>query len=113
LRRAEWDIEMVKSFVEIEAPSVAAFATAILALPLDTRGDYVATEHGAPWARVSVAPYAGDLGRAVFPLYDNGAQGDSRKRGQCGVSYSHREQSTTGTHHLRVVVERARRMYVA
>lgn len=95
--------------ISIEALSVAAFADALAALPHDARAYVTATEHGTPWAIVSVSPMTDTL-RAVFPLLPmpngKGCQGDTRKRGQAGVSYR-----TGETGHVRTVVERARRMH--
>jgi len=90
----------------IEAPSVAAFAHALAALPHETRATVTALEHGTPWATVSISPMT-DTRRAVFPNYlESSATGDTRKRGQCGASFD----AATAQHALRVVIERARRM---
>lgn len=93
------------SALTIEARSIAALATAIQALDIETRATIVATENGAPWATLSIS-HLTDSKRAVFPLYQNGVQGDTRKRGQAGVI-----STATDSHPLTVVIGRAARMH--
>lgn len=94
----------------IEALSPAAFAAALEAMPHETRANVTATEHGIPWATVTISPMT-DTTWAVFPCYlTMTAQGDTRKRGQAGVVLYLNDIPTTRRHALSVVIERARRM---
>jgi hypothetical protein len=92
----------------VEAPSLAAFSAHLAAMPHETRANVTATEHGEPWATVTISPLT-DTRRSVFPNYlQSTAVGDSRKRGQCGVSFT--DNPAERSHALAVVIERARRM---
>lgn len=70
--------------ITVEALSVAAFVSALDSMPHETRANVVALENGTPWAVVSLSPLTRTR-RSVFPLYGNGVQGDTAKRGQSGV----------------------------
>lgn len=92
--------------LSIEAPSVAAAIHAVGSLNHETRAAITFTEHGVPWATVSISPMT-DTRRAAFPVYlETTVTGDSRKRGQCGAHFNAAESR----HALRVVIERARKM---
>lgn len=93
--------------ITVEAPSVAAFAHALAALPHETYAVVTATENGTPWASVQVSPST-DTQRAVFPVDAYGVRGDTRKRGQSGVLVS--GTNGYGWHALPSVINRARRM---
>jgi hypothetical protein len=101
----------VTRVTEVPALSPASFSAYLAELPAETRGDYVATEHGRPWARVSVGPY-GSLSLAVFPVGAAGERGDTRKRGQAGVVLSLTSSSSARRDAALLVIGRARRMYL-
>ena len=95
----------------VPAASPAAFTRYLCELPPETRGDYVATENGRPWARVSVAPH-GSRALSAFPVGAAGERGDTTRRGQSGVVLSHFHGAASERRHAAgVVAERARRMY--
>lgn len=100
---------MASTCSTVEALSVASFVNHLATLPHETRATITATEHGAPWATVTISPTT-DTARSVFPCYLNSSTiGDTRKRGQSGVMV----QFGNPTDALRLVVERARRMAAA
>lgn len=96
----------------VEALSAASLASQVAALPHGTSAYVTATEHGTPWAVLRVSPLT-DTRVSVFPLIPTsggkGITGDSRVKGQAGVHYPHGGADTATF--LRVVIERARRMY--
>ena len=94
--------------ITVEAPCVAAFVTTLNGMDHETRAVVTATENGHPWAHVHLSPMTDTL-RAAFPVDAYGVRGDTRKRGQSGVTVG-RDGATRA---LSVVVERARRMALA
>lgn len=93
----------------VEAPSIAAFAAHLAALPHEYRGIIAACELGDPWAAVEVKPLT-DGARTMFPVDRDGQRGDTRRRGQAGALIT---MSVDADHAARVIANRSRIMWDA
>lgn len=94
--------------IYVEALSVASLATSVLSLPHETRAHVVATENGKPWAEMNITPTT-DSARSIFPtLAGCTSIGDSRNSAHNGVMLLGGRDHTA---HMRVVIDRARRMH--